>query len=484
MIPLKFKRLFLLPAMMFGISGMVHANNPVIDSYKEYLPDGANLTLKVQTVGQSEPIYAFNSEQQSLPASTLKVITAIAALIELGESFQFKTQFETNAALNSEGQLEGDLIIRFTGDPTLTRQDVRNLVSGLKKQGVKSISGDLIVDVSAFAGQDKAPGWPWNDLTQCFNAPPSAAIIDRNCFSLTLKANKVDEYATVEIASFYPVNVLSNVIVLPKGSKDASYCELDVMPGELNRYLLTGCMVERNEALPLAFSIQDGASYSGAIVKNELAHAEIQFEGQIRRQGLLRPEANALVIHQSAPLRELLTKMLKKSDNLIADTVFRTIGQHRFKTSGTWRNSELAIRQILKQSANIDLANNIIVDGSGLSRHNLITPSMMMNVLQFIGINDKQLNFISMLPEAGKDGTLAYRGGLDAAGVNGKVNAKTGALKGVYNLAGFITAASGQKIAFVQFVTGYSVPPGEEKNRRAPLVRFESRLYKDIYQNN
>lgn len=462
----------------------VIANAPVIESYKEHLPEGANLTLLVQGVGETTPIFAYNNAQQSLPASTLKVITGIAALLELGEEFRFVTQFETFDKIENDGTLAGDLIIRFSGDPTLSRQDIRNLVSGLRKVGIKSISGDLVVDVSAFAGQDKAPGWPWNDLTQCFNAPPSAAIIDRNCFSLTLSANKKNTTATVNIAKFYPIHIQSDVKVLERGSPDAAYCELDVIPGELNRFLLSGCLVERKDPLPLAFSVQDGASYSGAIVKNEILNAEIAFSGQIRKQTLLRDPSTVLVIHQSEPLRNLLTRMLKKSDNLIADTLFRTIGQHRFKTAGTWRNSELAIRQILKNAANIDLSNNIMVDGSGLSRHNLITPTMMMNVLQFIGINDDKLNFISMLPEAGKDGTLAYRGGLDAAGVNGKVNAKTGALKGVYNLAGFITAASGKKIAFVQFVTGYSVPPGAEKNRRAPLVRFESRLYKDIYQNN
>ena len=93
-------------------------------------------------------------------------------------------------------------------------------------------------------------------------------------------------------------------------------------------------------------------------------------------------------------------------------------------------------------------------------------------------------NFISMLPLAGHDGSLQYRAGLHQAGVDGKVSAKTGSLQGVYNLAGFITTASGQRMAFVQYLSGYAVPPADQRNRRIPLVRFESRLYKDIYQNN
>jgi D-alanyl-D-alanine carboxypeptidase len=83
----------------------------------------------------------------------------------------------------------------------------------------------------------------------------------------------------------------------------------------------------------------------------------------------------------------------------------------------------------------------------------------MMQVLQYIAQHDNELNFISMLPLAGHDGSLQYRAGLHQAGVDGKVSAKTGSLQGVYNLAGFITTASGQKMAFVQYLSAMPVPP-------------------------
>ncbi len=197
-----------------------------------------------------------------------------------------------------------------------------------------------------------------------------------------------------------------------------------------------------------------------------------------------KPTNNILAQVQSAPLPQLLKAMLKKSDNLIADSIFRTIGHQRFGVPGTWRAGANAVRQVLREKARIDLGNSIVVDGSGLSRHNLLSPTTMMQVLQYIAQNDKKLNIISMLPLSGHDGTLLYRGSLHEAGVTGKVSAKTGALQGVYNLAGFITTASGQRMAFVQFLSGYAVSPEAQRNRRVPLLRFESRLYKDIYKNN
>ncbi len=455
-----------------------------INDHIQYLPDGANLAFLAQKVGASSPTVAYNSEQMALPASTQKVLTALAALLQLGPDYRFITTLESRGAING-GKLHGNLVVRFSGDPTLKRQQLRNMVAELKKRGVQEITGDVMIDTSVFASHDKAPGWPWNDMTQCFSAPPGAAIVDRNCFSISLySAPKAGDNAFIRVASYYPVQMFSEVRTLAKGSSDAQYCELDVVPGELNRFTLTGCLMQRAEPLPLAFAIQDGASYAGAIVKDELLQANIRITGSLRRQTQPGPAGTVLAQTQSAPLHDLLTVMLKKSDNMIADTVFRTIGHERFSVPGTWRAGADAVRQVLRQKAGVDLGNSIVVDGSGLSRHNLISPATMMQALQYIAQHDNELKFIEMLPLAGYNGTLQYRAGLHEAGVDGKVSAKTGALQGVYNLAGFITTASGQRMAFVQFLSGYAVPPEDQRARRVPLARFESRLYKDIYQSN
>ncbi|WP_023638897.1 serine-type D-Ala-D-Ala carboxypeptidase [Dickeya zeae] len=468
----------------FTCAVALHANAAAMDEYTKYLPDGANLALVVQKIGATTPTLDYHSQQMALPASTQKVITALAALLQLGPNYRFVTTIESNGALTG-GVLRGNLTVRFSGDPTLKRQQIRNMVQELRKRGIKEISGDVFIDTSVFASHDKAPGWPWNDLTQCFSAPPAAAIVDKNCFSISLySAPKAGDNAFIRVASYYPVHMFSEVRTLPKGSPDAQYCELDVVPGELNRYTLTGCLTQRAEPLPLAFAIQDGASYAGAIVKDELEQADVRVDGNLRRQTLPGTPGTVLAQTESEPLHELLTTMLKKSDNMIADTVFRTIGHERFKVPGTWRAGADAVRQILRQKAGVDLGNTIIVDGSGLSRHNLIAPATMMQVLQYIAQHDNELNYIKMLPLAGYDGTLRYRAGLHEAGLDGKVSAKTGSLQGVYNLAGFITTASGQRMAFVQYLSGYAVPPEDQKERRIPLVRFESRLYKDINQNN
>lgn len=474
------------PSFIIGLTTSIALNVQAanVDEYINQLPDGANLALMVQKVGAQEPDIDYHGKQMALPASTQKVITALAALLQLGPDFRFTTTLESKGTV-SDGVLKGDLIARFGGDPTLKRQNIRNMVATLKKSGVQKIEGNVLIDTSIFASHDKAPGWPWNDMTQCFSAPPAAAIIDRNCFSISLySAQKPGDLAFIRVASYYPVNMFSQVRTLARGSSEGQYCELDVVPGDLNRFTLTGCLPQRADPLPLAFAIQDGASYAGAIIKAELKDAGITYTGTLLRQTLVNEPGTVIASTQSAPLHDLLKTMLKKSDNMIADTVFRMIGHARFGVPGTWRAGSDAVRQILRQQAGVDIGNTIIADGSGLSRHNLIAPATMMQVLQYIAQHDNELNYISMLPLAGYDGSLQYRAGLHEAGVDGKVSAKTGSLQGVYNLAGFITTASGQRMAFVQYLSGYAVEPADQRNRRIPLVRFESRLYKDIYQNN
>lgn len=104
-----------------------------VEEYLSQLPAGANLALMVQKVGDSSPTIDYHGQQMALPASTQKVITALAALLQLGPDFRFTTTLESKAPIQNN-ILEGDLTVRFSGDPTLTRQDIRNMVTALKKR--------------------------------------------------------------------------------------------------------------------------------------------------------------------------------------------------------------------------------------------------------------------------------------------------------------------------------------------------------------
>ncbi len=123
----------------------------------------------------------------------------------------------------------------------------------------------------------------------------------------------------------------------------------------------------------------------------------------------------------------------------------------------------------------------MVVDGSGLSRHNQVNAKTLLQALEYIANNEANLQLFETFPIAGVDGTISGRSSIIKQPLAKNLIAKTGSLKGVYNLAGFMKNARGQRIAFVQFVNGYSTGELESKTKRAPLVNFEQQLYMALY---
>ena len=151
-----------------------------VEPYVSSLPKGSDLSILVQSVGKKPKTLAkYKSDQFKQPASVQKVITALAAQLELGSDFQFETRMLTNGSIKNK-QLNGDLIVQLSGDPSFTRERLKSMLATLHQKGIEKISGKVILDTSIFTGHDKAEGWSWNNLTACYNAPPSAAIIDDN----------------------------------------------------------------------------------------------------------------------------------------------------------------------------------------------------------------------------------------------------------------------------------------------------------------
>ncbi|OOF80844.1 serine-type D-Ala-D-Ala carboxypeptidase [Rodentibacter caecimuris] len=449
-----------------------------LPSITEYLPEGASTGIIAKNLNQDQIIADYHSTTFMLPASTQKVFTAVAAKLVLGDDFKFDTALLTNGKIQN-GLLEGNLIVRFTGDPDLTSGQLYSLLAELKKQGINKINGDLILDTSVFSSHDRGLGWIWNDLTMCFNSPPSAANIDNNCFYAELDANQAPgETVKINVPAQFPIQVFGQVYVAD--SRESPYCQLDVVVHDNNRYQVKGCLARQTKPFGLSFAVQDPDAYAAAIIQRQLKRLAIEFNGKVLQPQ--KPQQGQLLAqHFSKPLPDLLKKMMKKSDNQIADSLFRAIAYHYYKRPASFQLGTLAVKSVL-QKQGIKFGNSILADGSGLSRHNLVAPKTMLSILEYIAKNEDKLHLMETFPIAGVDGTISGRGGLINPPLVKNVIAKTGSLKGVYNLAGFMTNARGEKIAFVQFINGYSTGELENKTKRAPLVQFESGLYNQLYK--
>lgn len=443
------------------------------------LPEGASTAIIAKNIDQNKIVADYNGSTFMLPASTQKVFTAVAAKLVLGDEFKFETALLTNGKIQNS-DLDGNLIVRFTGDPDLTSGQLYDLLAELKKQGVNKINGDLVLDTSVFSSHDRGLGWIWNDLTMCFNSPPSAANIDNNCFYAELDANQAPgETVKINVPAQFPIQVFGQVYIAD--SNEAPYCQLDVVVHDNNRYQVKGCLARQTKPFGLSFAVQDPDAYAAAIIQRQLKRLGIEFNGKVLQPQKMQ-QGQLLVQHFSKPLPDLLKKMMKKSDNQIADSLFRAVAYHYYKRPASFQLGTLAVKSIL-QKQGIKFGNSILADGSGLSRHNLVAPKTMLSVLEYIARNEDKLHLMETFPIAGVDGTISGRGGLINPPLVKNVIAKTGSLKGVYNLAGFMNNARGEKVAFVQFINGYSTGELESKTKRGPLVQFESALYNALYKD-
>ena len=455
------------------------------------VPEGARVAIAYKVPGQST-IQGVHTDAFMIPASTQKVLTATAASLFLGPDWQFKTrllaaQGAMAQAKASGGVLNGDLVVEFNGAPDLTRQALINLLAYVRQQGVTQINGNLLLDVSNYAGYDRGNGWSWNDLPVCFPAPASAVIIDRNCVFAELKADNVGQLAQPMIKTGQPITITSAAQVVTLNDY-YSGCELEVNLDSGNNYHLTGCIpAQKGKPWPLSFAVQDptiwGINISGWAAKR----AGLNVMGKVL--SVRKSPANLVEIAHvpSAPLSKLLDRMLKKSDNLIADSLARALGHLYFKRPASYATGADAIREILRTKAGIDLGSALLADGSGLSAHNLIKASQMLEVLDFIARNDAQLQLIAKLPVAGMSGTLGSRGSVQMPPLVKNVTAKTGTLQNVSNLAGFMTTASGQRKAFVVMVNGLTFPPKVRQALKAhriasPHYKFERAVLEQIYR--
>jgi D-alanyl-D-alanine carboxypeptidase/D-alanyl-D-alanine-endopeptidase (penicillin-binding protein 4) len=425
------------------------------------LPKGTQVSYMVVDPVKNKIIAQSQQTVFYTPASMQKLLTATAAKLYLGEEFRYRTAIEGQKTNIKNNEYKGDIRFHFVGDPTLLRSDIQNMFARLKRLGIKTISGDLLLNQTQFNGYQWSDGQAWNDLGVCYTAPASAIIVNKNCVqgNLSLTSSNARK-ARLFIPAYEPVEISSDVSVVTREQRDQQFCALELTRNSHNRYHLWGCMVAQNRPLALAFAVNDPFTYAQKIIASELERVGIALSGQIKSDNNnasdFEPFPDVLVSHQSPSLSELLQVMMKDSDNLIADSLFKTLGARYFHTAGNFRNGGQALKLILKEQG-IDLENAYLADGSGLSRHNLMSAELFMSVLNYVYKNDHKLKLLSSFSVAGVDGTLKYHRGVQGALFNGKVIAKTGSMKGVANMLGVVNSKQGSRL-FVLILNGYNLP--------------------------
>ncbi len=430
---------------IYGDNQLADEINYIINTSKA--SNDAAIAVYVKSMSQGDTLYTRNIYHPFIPASTLKVLTAEASLLFLGPEYRFSTQLLTDAKSIKDGVLQGNLYILLSGDPSLTYDDLEDLLLSLKKQQIQTISGNVYIDFTAYDQDFYGPGWDWKDRKYCYGAPISGSIINHNCLSLAISPTSAGQSAHIVRSDKYFYPAIRNSVVTK--SKSMRACSLRLSTGSRGSIDLDGCMPSGRYVWGLSYVIADIPEYNRALFSDLLRHLSIRVQGNVLLASAPR-HLSFISSHDSKPLKLLLSDMMKKSDNVIAEALFKKISQLYNRRPGSWQGGTYAVTQILSTRIGVDTRGMRILDGSGLSAANLATPSQMMQVLNYAFHHSTNDVFISALPIAGVDGTLKHRMGNIAR----KVHAKTGTISGVISLAGYALAANQEPLAFVIMING------------------------------
>ena len=430
--------------------------------------------VHVRSPDRDETLYSLNQHTLLIPASTTKLVTLAAAAAGLGWDFRFETQLLADGPVN-DGVLNGDLVVRGTGDPTIGGRGASaadgpgdlfaDWAKTLKAAGIHRISGRIVGDDGAtWPGSRLGDGWTWNDLAFGFAAPSGALTFHENVADLVIEpGTAVDRPAMARVEQPGSGLELVNHVVTGPGDGDV-VLRLLRLPGQ-STLELRGSIPIGSDPLRRPVSVDDPTLFFLRTLHQTLIREGVDVDGdavdidRAAPAAATKPEGvgHVLIRHLSPPLSELAVDMMKRSQNLFAETIFRALGS---KTGdGTAEASRNAIGALLR-AWSIDSNQFIIADGSGLSRYNYLTPAALVAVLEQVR-SDRQSAavFEATLPVAGRDGTLAAR--MDGTAAAGNARAKTGTMSNVSALAGFVDTRDGETLVFAVLANNYQSGPGE-----------------------
>ncbi len=430
--------------------------------------------IEIVDPATQDVVLSINPEESFLPASVLKVVTTAAALEKLGPDFIFRTGVYTDGALREDGTLEGNIILVGRGDPNLIdtgeglleKPVLKELAEILEGQGIKRIAGDVIGDDSYFEFTSHGKGWTAQDLKAPYGAPVNALSINNNVFWVHVKPTKANQRVQVSMEprnSYFQIRNLG--VTGSARSKKSLYAR--VLPGT-TRIVVSGTL-PAGQYHTQNILLERPAEVTATMFKEELHRHGVETEGSIRALhiGDLAPEQRLqwtlLAEHQSPPLIRALEIINKNSVNLHAEMLLRVLGAE-FGGTGTDEAGLEVVKQFLEEAGLRDDDRIRLNDGCGLSRDNLLTPRFQTSLLLYLSTRPYFDLFFNTLAVSGTDGTLKNR--LAAKPVKGVIHAKTGSLRDVATLSGYMTTKSGRSLIFSIFAN----------NARAYMTRIRQTI--------
>jgi D-alanyl-D-alanine carboxypeptidase/D-alanyl-D-alanine-endopeptidase (penicillin-binding protein 4) len=410
--------------------------------------------IAVQSLDGPERLFELNSHTLLVPASTAKLLSVATAVDTVGWNYRFETTLQTNGSV-TDGVLRGDLVVVGSGDPSIGARGADDLgawITALKALGIQQIEGRIIGDDNLLEEPRPAFGWAWDDLATS-GAIYGALNLEENRMVVTItpgaSGGERPTIAVDPVASDRPL--INRATTGERGTTQLLWAEQ--RPGE-TELTISGSIPTTALPARLTVAVGNPTLWMARNLKYHLMEAGIAVTGEaIDIDDLPTPlDRNALMVlhtHRSRPLSDLIRPLFKDSVNLYGEAFFRLNAPRPNPTN------DGAIEHMRKTLAAWGLATDgeQLVDGSGLSRRDVVAAEMMVGILQRMYDADPSAPWMVALPLAGADGTLQNRMRSTLAERN--VRAKTGSMSNVRSLAGYVTTRGGEHLAFAILLNNF-----------------------------
>jgi D-alanyl-D-alanine carboxypeptidase/D-alanyl-D-alanine-endopeptidase (penicillin-binding protein 4) len=406
-----------------------------------------HVAVVVQPLDETAPLLSHNAEAALNPASVMKLVTSFAALHQLGPGYAWKTELWANGTIDG-GVLNGDLVIKGYGDPTLTLERMWLLQRALRARGVHHIRGSLVLDLSYFDLPVIDPGAFDGEPLALYNAAPAALVANFNALTLRLKPDGNQVLVVPDIA--LPGVALTSQLELDNrmecnGWKDAV---TPFVPGDQPSTLVVSGHYPRGcGEQALALSLFEPAATFDFIFRNLWGESGGTLSGPTVAGSA--PTTEPLLRFDSEPLTDALTSLNKFSNNLMTRNLFLTLGAEAYGAPATLEKGARAVTAALDERG-ISTRKLVLENGSGLSRIERISATTLSQLLGAAYRSPLFAEFESALPIVAIDGTLKRR--FNGSALAGNAHLKTGSLRDVSALAGYVYSSGGRRASFVMLV--------------------------------
>ncbi|MEO7298268.1 MAG: D-alanyl-D-alanine carboxypeptidase/D-alanyl-D-alanine-endopeptidase [Verrucomicrobiota bacterium] len=432
----------------------------------------AMLGVKVESLDAGKIIFEQNADKLLKPASNGKMFTAALALDRLGPTYKIRTSFYSQGKPDASGKLSSDLIVYGRGDPSFSHRfnnddygkAVQQIADAVVNAGVKSVQGDLIGDESFFRGSRYGVGWSVDDLQFYYGAEASALTLQENTVDLVFKpGEKIGDPLKILTKPLTTYLTFENrTKTLAQNGK--SHLEI-YRPVDSNVVYAWGNLPMGSPGQDDSVAVHNAPLWFISTLRDSLEKRGVKISGKLKTANWLDREVapvdfsklTEVAFIESRPMAEIVKNMMKPSQNLYAHLLLLQVGE-KTRTPETRRinSDDLGLADLKKfcAEAGIEKGAVLMEEGSGLSRGCLVKPAASVQLLKYMRRHRDAETFYDSLPIAGVDGTL--KGRFKGTSAEKNLRAKTGTIRYVNSLSGYVTSKAGEHLVFSIMLNAYN----------------------------